>query len=77
MDVVLTPVGTDGNTWSLMDRLRRPLGTVEKADGFTIVPAPDGSLWRISTEHPTLDAVMTAIAKHTNGLCSLDSREWG
>lgn len=71
MDVVLTPIGIDGKAWSLMDRLRRPLGTVKKAEGFTIVPAQGGSLWRISTEHPTLDAVMTAIAKHANGACSL------
>ena len=77
MDVVLTPVGTDGTCWSLTDRLRRSLGTVEKGDGATIVPAQGSSLWRISPQHPTLDAVMTAIAQHTHGACSLDSQEWG
>ena len=77
MDVVLTPVGTDGNEWSLTDRLRRPLGTVKKAEEFTIVPTQDSSLWRISPKHPTLDAVMTAIAQHAHGACSLDSQERG
>ena len=76
MDVVLTPVGTDGTRWSLTDRLRRPLGMVKKGDGFTIVPAQGSSLWRISPEHPTLDAAMTAIAKHLGGACSLDSQDW-
>ena len=75
MDVVLTPVGTDGHTWCLTDRLRRPLGMVKKFDGFTIMPAQGSNLWRIHNQHPTLDAVMTAIAQHTHGACSLDSGE--
>ena len=76
MDVILTPIGSDGTAWSLADRLRRPLGTVEKGNGFKIVPAQGSSLWLINPEHPTLDAVMTAIAHHTNGACSLDSQDW-
>ncbi len=75
MDVILTPLGSDGIAWSLADRLRRPLGTVEKGDSFKIVPAQGSSLWRISAEHPTLDAVMNEIAKHANGACSLDSQD--
>ena len=66
MDVILTPLGSDGIAWSLADRLRRSLGTVEKGNGFKVVPARGSSLWRISPEHPTLDAVMTAIALHTS-----------
>ena len=76
MDVVLTPAGTDGTRWSLTDRLRRSLGTVEKADGFTIVPALASGFIGIEKHHPTLDAVMTAIAKQLGGACSLDSQEW-
>ena len=75
MDVVLTPIGTDGTHWSLTDRLRRPLGTVKKADVFTIVPAPGSGFLGIKKHHPTLDATMTAIAKHLGGACSLDSQE--
>ena len=76
MDVVLTPVGTDGTAWSLTDRLRRPLGTVKKGDGFTIVPAVAGSFLGVEKHHPSLDAAMTAIAKHLGGACSLDSQDW-
>ena len=78
MDVVLTPVGTEGATWSLMDRLRRPLGTVEKVDDdFRITPGLAGGLVGIKSHYPSLDAAMTAIAKHTNGACSLESQERG
>ena len=76
MDVVLTPVGPDGTRWSLTNRLRRPLGTVEKGDDFTIVPELAGGLISIEKHHPTLDAAMTAIARHLGGTCSLDSQDW-
>lgn len=76
MDVVLTPVGAEGDTWSLTDRLRRRLGTVRKSGDFEIVPEPGTSLVGIKGHHASLDDVMTEIARRLGGACSLDSQDW-
>lgn len=77
MDVVLTPVGVDGDKWSLTDRLRRRLGTVQKSEDFEIMPEPGSSLVGIKGHYESLEAVMTEIAKRLGGACSLDSQDWG
>ena len=76
MDVILTPIAPQGEAWSLKDRLGRNLGVVRKGKGFEISPEPASKLEGISHHHLTLDAVMTAIAEHMKGACSLDSQDW-
>ena len=79
MDVVVTPTGAEGNSWTLKDRLGRPLGTIEQsghAAGFEIKPEPSGGLRAVPTLHAALGEAMTAIAKHMQGECSLDSQDW-
>ncbi len=79
MDVVVTPTGSEGTSWSLKDRLGRPLGDIEKsglATGFEIKPGPSNSLRAVPVFHATLDEAMTAIARHMQGECTLDSQDW-
>lgn len=79
MDVVVTPTGSQGDAWSLKDRLGRSLGTIEQsghAAGFEIRPEPNGGLQAGSYFHATLNEAMTAIAKHMHGECTLDSQDW-
>ncbi|KAA0107813.1 hypothetical protein CIW48_32425 [Methylobacterium sp. P1-11] len=79
MDVVLTPTGTAGNAWSLNDRLGRTLGEITKSehsDVFVIMPQPEGTLRTVKSTHASLDEAMSAIAKLTNGACTLDSQDW-
>lgn len=79
MDVVVTPTGTEGRSWSLKDRLGRPLGAIELsglATGFEIKPELSGGLQSVPIFHATLNEAMTAIAKHMQGECTLDSQDW-
>ena len=79
MDVVLTPVQSDVDAWSLEDRLGRELGTIRRSatgETFSIRPEPGTILQTVKVRHPSLDEAMTAIAKLTNGACNLDSQQW-
>jgi hypothetical protein len=78
MDVVVTPTGSEGTSWSLKDRLGRSLGAIQQDDEelFQIAPTLGGGLTSVSRTHPTLDKAMTAIAKHMHGECTLDSQDW-
>lgn len=79
MDVVVTPTGTEGRSWSLKDRLGRSLGAIEMsglATGFEIKPEKSGGLRSVPVFHATLNDAMTAIAKHMQGECTLDSEDW-
>jgi hypothetical protein len=79
MDVVVTPTGSEGTSWSLKDRLGRSIGDIEKsglATGFEIKPGPSSSLRAVPTFHATLNDAMTAIASHMQGECTLDSQDW-
>ncbi len=79
MDVVVTPTGIEGRSWSLKDRLGRSLGVIELsglATGFEIKPELSGGLRAVPTFHATLNDAMTAIAKHMQGECTLDSQDW-
>jgi hypothetical protein len=80
MDVVVTPTGSEGTSWSLKDRLGRHLGDIERsglATGFEIKPKPSSSLQAVPTSHATLNEAMTAIASQMQGECTLDSQDWG
>ncbi|GJE14468.1 hypothetical protein FOHLNKBM_5543 [Methylobacterium longum] len=78
MDVVVTPTGAEGTSWNLKDRLGRPLGTIgqDKNELFEITPDPLSGLMRVPHTHPSLGEAMTAIAKHMQGECTLDSQDW-
>lgn len=79
MDVGVTPTGSKGTSWSLKDRLGRPLGAIELsglATGFEIKPELSGGLRAVPTFHATLNDAMTAIARHMQGECTLDSQDW-
>jgi len=68
-----------GDTWSLKDRLGRSLGKITKpknSDDFQITSEPNSALAGIKTGYASLDEAMSAIAKITNGACTLDSQDW-
>jgi hypothetical protein len=78
MDVVVTPTGSTGTSWSLKDRLGRPLGAI-KQDGeglFQISHTVGSGLTSVPFTHTSLGQAMTAIAKHMHGECTLDSGDW-
>ena len=79
MDVVLTPIKTEVDVWSVKDRLGRNLGTVvkgAKADTFRVKSEPGSALRAVKVEHASLNDAMSAIAKLMNGACNLDSQQW-
>lgn len=79
MDVVVIPTGSEGTSWSLKDRLGRPLGMIERfkhTGMYEITPDPRGGLMTIPRTHLTLDQAMTVIAKHMHEECTLDSQDW-
>ena len=76
MDVVVTPAESKPGTWTLSDRLGRPLGEIYQAsNGQAIIhPDPASSLSGIrTTQFATLDDAMSAIEKHLKGTCQLSS----
>ncbi|GLS45554.1 hypothetical protein GCM10007884_35450 [Methylobacterium brachythecii] len=75
VDVILSPTGSDGRLWTLKDPLGRSLGTVRRGTNFEIVVESTGRLNGISHHYKTLDALMTAIANHMKGSCSLGSQD--
>ena len=78
MDVIVAPSGSSGSSWVLKDRLGRPLGTIEALDdGYTpFTISPEGALVGVGTQHASLDAAMSAIARKMGGACELDSEDW-
>jgi hypothetical protein len=76
MDVVLTPIRSRKDAWSLKDRLGRELGRVEQKQNFEIMADPASKLHGVRVTHSSLDEAMTAIAARMDGACSLDSQEW-
>jgi hypothetical protein len=76
VDVVVTPAEFKPDTWLLSDRLRRPLGTITEFAPTSFVIHADGNpgLARMTTtDFPSLDEAMSAIAKHMKGECQLSS----
>jgi hypothetical protein len=77
VDVVVTPAELQpAVTWTLSDRLGRPLGTITQAfpSLFVIHAHRDTQLSGMDTANfPSLDDTMTAIARHMKGECQLAS----
>ena len=76
MDVVVTPAKVKPGSWTLSDRLGRPLGTItETSPSFFVINADRNSgLFNMATANfPSLDGVMSAIASHMKGECQLSS----
>ena len=78
MDVVVTPAESKPGTWTLSDRLGRPLGEIYQASNGQVVihPNPTSALSRVrTTQYASLDEAMSAIAHHLNGVCQLSSSD--
>ena len=79
MDVVLTPIGSEGLAWSLKDRLGRSLGKVQSSGPsgtFEIMPEDGSRLDGVVRLHASLDATMAAIERYMGGACQIDSQDW-
>ncbi|WP_336492215.1 hypothetical protein [Methylobacterium nigriterrae] len=79
MDVIVNPVGSSGNEWSLDDRLGRHLGSINQSAGFApfeIEPDPKSALLGVQRAHRSLDEVMSTIAARMGGTCELNSQDW-
>jgi hypothetical protein len=77
VDVMVTPAELNpAGTWTLSDRLGRPLGTITQAlpSLFVINANRDTQLSGLDTANfPSLDDAMTAIARHMKGECQISS----
>ena len=76
MDVVVTPAEFRSATWTLSDRLKRPLGTITEVSPslFVVQAERTSGLFRMDAANfPSLDSAMTAIATHMKGECQLSS----
>ena len=76
MDVVVTPAKFKPGTWTLSDRLGRPLGTITETSPslFVIIADRNSGLFKMTTaSFPSLDSVMSGIANHMKGECQLSS----
>jgi hypothetical protein len=82
MDITVTPAAEESawarKAWNLTDLLGRSMGRIveEPQDRFTIQPDRRAreTMARVAQgPHPSLDAALTEIEKHTHGICRLDS----
>lgn len=76
MDVVVTPAKFKAGTWTLADRLGRPLGTISETSLSLFVIDADRSsgLFKMAAANfLSLDSAMSAIARHMKGECQLSS----
>jgi hypothetical protein len=76
VDVVVTPAKVKPGTWTLSDRLGRPLGTItETSPSFFVINADRNSgLFKMATtSFPSFDSVMSGIANYMKGECQLSS----
>jgi hypothetical protein len=74
VDVVVLPAKVKPGTWTLSDRLGRPLGTITKASPsqFVVNANPNSGLCGMaSASFLSLDEAMSAIARHMRGECQL------
>ena len=77
MDAVVTPAELKPGAWTLSDRLGRSLGTItEDSPSLFVIHADHSSgLFKMATaSFLSLDAAMSAIARHMKGECQLASR---
>jgi hypothetical protein len=74
VDVVVRPAEFKPGTWTLSDRLGRPLGTITQVSPslFVIDAGRNSGLFKMATANfPSLDSAMSAIASHMKGECQL------
>jgi hypothetical protein len=74
VDVVVTPAEFKLDTWTLSDRLGRPLGEIYQATNGQVLihPDPKSALSGIANSpYVSLDDAMSAIALHMKGECQL------
>jgi hypothetical protein len=74
VDVVVRPAEFKPGTWTLSDRLGRPLGTITQISPslFVIDADRNSRLFKMATANfPSLDSAMSAIASHMKGECQL------
>jgi hypothetical protein len=74
VDVVVTPAKDEPGTWTLSDRLGRPLGTITEASPslFVVDANPNcGLSGMASASFLSLHDVMTAISRHMKGECQI------
>jgi hypothetical protein len=78
VDVVVTPAEFKPGTWTLSDRLGRPLGTItEVSPALFVINAAlsSGLSGMASASFLALHDAMTAIARHMKGECQLSSSD--
>jgi hypothetical protein len=78
VDVVVIPAEFKPGTWTLSDRLGRPLGTITEVSPalFVINAVPSSGLFRMaSATFLSLHDAMTAISRHMKGECQLSSSD--
>jgi hypothetical protein len=78
VDVVVIPAEFKPGTWTLSDRLGRPLRTIAEVSPalFVINAAPNSGLSGMaSASFLALHDAMTAIARHMKGECQLSSSD--
>lgn len=81
MDVVVVIPVEDESAWWLTARRGAPLGAIRKTLGphtpgahtFTIVAELHSPLYGMPAHHPSLDAALAAIERHTGRVCELNS----
>jgi hypothetical protein len=76
VDVVVTPVKFKPGTWTLSDRLGRPLRTTTETSPslFVINAGHNSRLFKMATtSFPSLDSVMSGVASHMKGEYQLSS----
>ena len=76
VDVVVTPAEFKPGTWTLSDRLRRPLGIITEVSPtiFVVTADRNSGLSKMgSVSFVSLDDAMSAIARHMKGECQLSS----
>jgi hypothetical protein len=78
VDVVVRPAEFKPGTWTLSDRLGRPLGTITEVSPplFVIHADRTSGLFKMATaSFPSLDEAMSAIARYMKGECQLSSSD--
>jgi hypothetical protein len=82
VDLSVKPTANDGTAWELVDLLGRSMGSIRHpaSKGFTIHPEGHALMTMAGMKegpHPTLDAALAEIEKHTRGVCRRDPGEDG
>ena len=74
MDITVTRARGDWTVWNLTDLLGRSMGRIVEGPHERFTIQPDGQARETMTSvalgpHPSLDAALTEIEKHTHGAC--------